>query len=46
MNIQKTRYKKLVTNIESHASAVSLFESGEERYIKAINNNNEETLGT
>ena len=25
---------------ESHASAVSLLESGEQRYIKAINNNN------
>ena len=32
----KTRYKKLVTHIESHASAVSLLESGEQRYIKAI----------
>ena len=30
------RYKKLVTHVESHASAVSLLES----YIKAINNNN------
>ena len=29
----------LVTYIESHASAVSLLESGEQRYIKAINNN-------
>ena len=25
----KTRYKKLVTHVESHASAVSLLESGE-----------------
>ena len=30
------RYKKLVTYTESHASAVSLLESGEQRYIKAI----------
>ena len=36
----KTRYKKLFTHAESHASAVSLLESGEQRYIKAINNNN------
>ena len=36
VDIQKTRYKKLVTHIESHASAVSLLESGEQRYIKAI----------
>ena len=35
----KTRYKKLVTHVESRASAVSLFESGEWCYIKAINNN-------
>ena len=35
MDIQK-RYKKLVTHVESHASAVSLFKSGEQRYIKAI----------
>ena len=32
-------YKKLVTQVESHASAVILLESGEQRYIKAINNN-------
>ena len=32
-------YKKLFTHIESRASAVSLLESGEQRYIKAINNN-------
>ena len=37
--IYKT-YKKLVTHIESHVSAVSLIESGEQRYINAINNNN------
>ena len=43
MDIQKTRYKKkLFTHVESHASAVSLLESGEQRYIKAINNNNNE----
>ena len=35
LDIQK-RAKKLVTHVESHASAVSLFESGEQRYIKAI----------
>ena len=33
------RYKKLFTHVESHASATSLLESGEQRYIKAINNN-------
>ena len=32
----KKHYKKLVTHVESHASAVSLLESGEQRYIKAI----------
>ena len=31
---------KRQTKGESHASAVSLLESGEQRYIKAINNNN------
>ena len=40
VDIQKTRYKKLFTYVESHASAVSLLESGEWRYIKVINNNN------
>ena len=35
----KTHYKKLVTQVESHASAVTLLESGEQRYIKAISNN-------
>ena len=40
MDIQKTRYKKLFTHVESHASAVSLLESGEQRCIKAINNTN------
>ena len=34
---KKTRNKKLVIHVESHASAVSLLESGEQRYIKAIN---------
>ena len=29
VDIQKTRYKKLFTHVESHASAVSLLESGE-----------------
>ena len=38
VELQKPRYKKLVTHVESHASAVSLLESGEQRYIKAINN--------
>ena len=33
----KMCYKKLVTDVESHASAVSLLESREQRYIKAIN---------
>ena len=32
----KTRYKKLFTHVKSHASAMSLLESGEQRYIKAI----------
>ena len=36
----QTRYKKLIAIVESHASAVSLRESGEQRYIKTINNNN------
>ena len=36
----KMRYKKLFTHVESHASAVTLLESREQRYIKAINNNN------
>jgi len=29
VDIQKMRYKKLFTHVESHASAVSLLESGE-----------------
>ena len=29
MDTKKTRYKKLFTHVESHASAVSLLESGE-----------------
>ena len=32
-------YKKLFTLVESHASAVSLLESREQHYIKAINMN-------
>jgi len=40
VDIQKMRYKKLVSHAESHASALSLLESGEQRCIKAINNNN------
>ena len=38
MDFQKCAIKKLkhVTRVESHASALSLLESGEERYIKAI----------
>ena len=36
MDIQKTRYKKLVTHVESHVRAASVLESGEWRYIKAI----------
>ena len=28
VDIQKTHYKKLCTHVESHASAVSLLESG------------------
>jgi len=30
----------LVTHVESHASTVSLLESGKQRYIQAISNNN------
>ena len=41
LDIQKTRFKNLVTHVESRASAVSLLESGEQCYIKAINNNRE-----
>ena len=33
-------YETLVTHVEPHASTVSLFESAEWHYIKAINNNN------
>ena len=40
MDIQKTRHKKLFTQVESHASAVSLLNSGEQRYMKVTNNNN------
>ena len=34
------RYKKLFTRVESHVNAASLLKSGEQRYIKAINNTN------
>ena len=33
VNIQKTRYKKLVTHVESHASAVSLLKRSENSAI-------------
>ena len=33
-------HKKLFTYVESHARAVSLLKSGEQRYIKAIKSNN------
>ena len=36
----KTRYKKLFTHVESDANAVSLLNSGEQCYIKAISNSN------
>ena len=36
VDIQKHAMKKLVTRVESDASSVSLLESGEQRYIKAI----------
>ena len=36
--IFKTALQKLVTLVESHASAASLLESVEKRYIKAFNN--------
>ena len=41
----KPRSKKLVIHVGSHANALSLLESGEQRYRKAINNNNNR-LGT
>ena len=41
---KKTRYKKLVTHVESHASEVSLLESGEQSYIKAINHFDKRSL--
>ena len=44
VDIEKRAIKKLFTHAESHASAVSLFESGEQRYIKAISNNNDNTV--
>ena len=33
VNVQKTRYKKLVTHVESHASVVSLLMRAENRAI-------------
>ena len=40
----KIRVKKLINHLESHVNAVSLLESGEQRYtnaiISSINNNN------
>ena len=40
VDIEKTRYKRPVSHVESHASAVSLLESRDYcyNYIKAINN--------
>ena len=35
----KTRFKKLIIDLESHAITVSLLEGGQYRYIKAINMN-------
>ena len=35
--LKKRTIKKLFTHVESHASAVSLLESGEQRQLKAIN---------
>ena len=32
-------YKKLLTHVESQVSAMSLPESGEQRYIEAMKNN-------
>ena len=37
---KKRAIKKLFSHVKSHASAVSLLESREYRYIKVINNNN------
>ena len=36
VDIQKTRYKKLVTDVESHASAVSLLKRAENSAIQAM----------
>ena len=35
--LKKRTIKKLFTHVESHANAVSLLESGEQRQLKAIN---------
>ena len=40
VDIENRATKKLYTNVELHARTMSLQESGEECYIKAINNNN------
>ena len=40
VDIQKLATEKLVTHVESNASAVSLLKSGQQHYIKAIYNNN------
>ena len=38
VDVQKSAIKKRFTHVESHASAASLLESGEQRSIKAIKN--------
>ena len=37
---KEEKKKKLVAHLESHASEMSLLESGEQRYIKVISSNN------
>ena len=39
MDIKNTRYKRIQSLIQNHMCAVSLLESREQRYIKAMNNN-------
>ena len=41
---KKRAIKKLVTRVESHASALSLLENGEQRCIKAINKQTLQTV--
>ena len=41
----KTHYEILFTHVESHTKAVSLHESGEQRYIKTINTTSTLTAG-